>query len=114
MTEIAPTREVDSVTVVTLRGRIQLGEGSAILRDTIRVLIAKSRLRIILNLNEVTSIDSAGIAELIAAFVPLKTRGGELKLLRPTEKVQHILEITGLRKVLDVHFDEEAALRSFH
>ena len=113
MTEIAPTREVGSVTIVTLRGRIELGEGTAILRDTVKDLLERGRLRIVLNLSEATSMDSAGIAELISAFVALKNRGGELKLLKPAKKVLDMLEITGLRKVLDVQFDEDAFRPSF-
>jgi len=113
MTEMATAREAGSVTIVTLRGRIELGEGSALLRSTMRDLLGKGRHRILLNLSEVTSIDSAGIAELIGAFAPLKTKGGELKLLRPTKKVHDMLEVTRLSKVLDIYFDEGEALRSF-
>lgn len=114
MPEIATCREVGSVTIVTLRGRIQLGEGTTALRDTVRELLAKSRIRIILNLSEVISIDSAGIAEIIGTFVPLKTRGGGLRLLSPTKTVHDLLEATQLCKVLEVYFEEEAALGSFH
>lgn len=113
MTETAPTREVGSVTIVTLRGRIELGEGTTMLRETIKDLLEKGRLRIILNLSEVTSMDSAGIAELISAFVALKTRGGELKLLKPTRKVLDMLEITRLSKVLNIRFEEEEVFRTF-
>src|SRR5215469_5910394 len=113
MTEMATAREAGSVTIVTLRGRIELGEGSALLRSTMRDLLGKGRHRILLNLSEVTSIDSAGIAELIGAFAPLKAKGGELKLLRPTKKVHDMLEVTRLSKVLDIYFEEGEALRSF-
>jgi anti-sigma B factor antagonist len=109
----ANCREVGLVTIATLEGRIDLGEGSVVFRDTIRTLLAKNRCRIILNLSGVRAVDSAGIAELISAYVPLKTRGGALKLLNPTKKVCAMLEITQLSKVLDVYFDENAAVNSF-
>jgi anti-sigma B factor antagonist len=106
-------REVGLVTIAILDGRIELGEGRTIFRNTLKELIAKNRLRIILNLSGVNAVDSAGIAELISAYVPLKTGGGVLKLLNPTKKVLAMLEITQLSKVFEVYFDEDAALSSF-
>ena len=96
-----------------LSGRITLGEGSALLRSTIRELLEEKRYRILANLADVNYIDSSGIGELVSAFTTVKNRGGELKLLHLTKKVHDLLQITKLYTVFDVHSDENAALRSF-
>src|SRR5439155_12378324 len=86
----ASTRQVDGVTVVDLSGRITLGEGSVVLRDTVRDLISKGDKRILLNLGDVTYIDSSGIGELVSAFTTVRNQGGELKLLKLTKKVHDL------------------------
>ena len=113
MTMKASTRQVDGVTVVDLSGRITLGEGSVILRDTVRDLIGKGDKRILLNLGDVTYIDSSGIGELVSAFTTVRNQGGELKLLRLTKKVHDLLQITKLYTVFDVRDDETQAIASF-
>src|SRR5882762_7217147 len=107
------TRQVNGVTVVDLSGRITLGEGSVVLRDTIRDLVSKGRIKILLNLGEVTYIDSSGIGELVSAFTTVRNQGGELKLLNLTKKVHDLLQITKLYTVFDVKDDEAAAISSF-
>ena len=107
------TRKVDNVTIVDLSGRITLGEGSVVLRDTIRDLIAKGDKKILLNLGEVTYIDSSGIGELVSAFTTVRNQGGELKLLNLTKKVHDLLQITKLYTVFDVKDDETTAIKSF-
>ncbi|MBI2677842.1 MAG: STAS domain-containing protein [Candidatus Koribacter versatilis] len=107
------TRKVDNVTIVDLSGRITLGEGSVVLRDNIRDLIAKGDKKILLNLGEVTYIDSSGIGELVSAFTTVRNQGGELKLLNLTKKVHDLLQITKLYTVFDVKDDEAAAIGSF-
>src|SRR5256886_12658943 len=109
----ASTRQVEGVTVVDLSGRITLGEGSVVLRDTIRDLIAKGDKKILLNLGEVTYIDSSGIGELVSAFTTVRNQGGELKLLNLTKKVHDLLQITKLYTVFDVKDDEAAAVKAF-
>ena len=109
----ASQREVDGVTVVDLSGRITLGEGSVLLRDSIRDLIAKGTKKILLNLGDVTYIDSSGIGELVSAFTTVRNQGGELKLLNLTKKVHDLLQITKLYTVFDVKDDEAAAIQSF-
>ena len=113
MTMKASTRQVDGVTVVDLSGRITLGEGSVVLRDTVRDLIGKGDKRILLNLGDVTYIDSSGIGELVSAFTTVRNLGGELKLLRLTKKVHDLLQITKLYTVFDVRDDETQAIASF-
>jgi anti-sigma B factor antagonist len=109
----ASTRQVDGVTVVDLSGRITLGEGSVILRDTVRDLIGKGDKKILLNLGEVTYIDSSGIGELVSAFTTVRNQGGELKLLKLTKKVHDLLQITKLYTVFDVRDDETQAIAAF-
>ena len=109
----ASTRQVDGITVVDLSGRITLGEGSVILRDTVRDLVAKGNKKILLNLGDVNYIDSSGIGELVSAFTSVRNQGGELKLLNLTKKVHDLLQITKLYTVFDVKDDEAAAVKSF-
>ena len=106
-------RQLDDVTIVDLRGRITLGEGSVTVRETVHDLLSKGLKRILLNLGEVNYIDSSGIGELVSAFTAAKKQGGELKLLNLTKKVHDLLQITKLSTVFDVADDETAAVRSF-
>ena len=109
----ASNRQVDGVAVVDMSGRITLGEGSVVLRDTIRDLVGKGQKKILLNLGDVTYIDSSGIGELVSAFTAVRREGGELKLLNLTKKVHDLLQITKLYTVFDVFEDEAAAVRSY-
>lgn len=109
----ATTREDGNITVVDLSGRIALGEGSALLRTTIRELLERGRNKIILNLGDVNYIDSSGIGELVSGFTAVRSRQGELKLLHLTKKVHDLLQITKLFTVFDVYSDEGTAVRSF-
>ena len=113
MTMKASTRQMDGVTIVDLSGRITLGEGSVVLRDTIRDVVAAGNKKILLNLGDVTYIDSSGIGELVSAFTTVRNQGGELKLLNLTKKVHDLLQITKLYTVFDVKDDEAAAVKSF-
>jgi len=107
------TRKVDGVTIVDLSGRITLGEGSVVLRDTVKDLVGRGSKKILLNLGDVTYIDSSGIGELVSAFTTVRNQGGELKLLNLTKKVHDLLQITKLYTVFDVKDDEAAAISSF-
>jgi len=107
------TRQVDGITVLDLSGRITLGEGSVVLRDTIREILGKGEKKILLNLGDVTYIDSSGIGELVSAFTAVRKEGGELKLLNLTKKVHDLLQITKLYTVFDVKDDETAAISSY-
>jgi len=107
------TRQVNGVTVMDLSGRITLGEGSVILRDGIREQLAKGEKKLLLNLGDVTYIDSSGIGELVSAFTAVRKEGGELKLLNLTKKVHDLLTITKLYTVFDVYENEAEALNSY-
>jgi anti-sigma B factor antagonist len=109
----ASTRQVDGVTIVDLSGRITLGEGSVVLRDTIKDLLGKGQKKILLNLGDVSYIDSSGIGELVSAFTSVRNQGGELKLLNLTKKVHDLLQITKLYTVFDVKDDEAVAIAAF-
>ena len=106
-------RQVDGITILDLSGRITLGEGSVVLRDTIREVLGKGEKKILLNLGDVTYIDSSGIGELVSAFTAVRKEGGELKLLNLTKKVHDLLQITKLYTVFDVKDDEATAIGSF-
>jgi anti-sigma B factor antagonist len=107
------TRQVDGVSIVDCNGRITLGEGSVVLRDTVKDLLNKGQKKILLNLGDVNYIDSSGIGELVSAYTTVKNQGGELKLLKLTKKVHDLLQITKLYTVFDVKDDEAAAVKSF-
>ena len=107
------TRQVGEITVVDLSGRITLGEGSTMLRDNVRDLLGRGQKKILLNLGDVTYIDSSGIGELVSGFTTVTNQGGQLKLLKLTKKVHDLLQITKLYTVFEVHDDEAAAVKSF-
>jgi anti-sigma B factor antagonist len=107
------SRQVGDVTVVDAAGRITLGEGSSALRDMLRDMVAKGQKKILLNLSEVSYIDSSGIGELVSGFTTVTNQGGSLKLLGLTKRVKDLLQITKLYTVFDVHDDEASAVRSF-
>jgi anti-sigma B factor antagonist len=107
------TRQVGDVTVLDVAGRITLGEGSSVLRDALRDLVSKNQKKILLNLGEVSYIDSSGIGELVSGFTTVTNSGGALKLLNLNKRVKDLLQITKLYTVFDVHEDEAGAIRSF-
>ena len=109
----ATNRQVEGVAVVDMSGRITLGEGSVVLRDTIRDLIGKGSKKILLNLGDVTYIDSSGIGKLVSAFTAVRRENGELKLLNLTKKVHDLLQITKLYTVFDIKDDEATAIKAF-
>src|SRR5256714_13904100 len=109
----ASSRQVNGIMIVDLSGRIALGEGSVILRETVRDLLGKGNKKMLLNLGDVSYIDRSGIGELVGAYTAVRKEGGELKLLNLTKKVHDLLQITKLYTVFDVKDDEAAAISSF-
>ena len=107
------TRQVDGISIMDCSGRITLGEGSVQLRDAVRDLLAKGSKQILLNLGDVTYIDSSGIGELVSGFTTVTNQGGSLKLLGLTKRVKDLLQITKLYTVFDVKDDEFTAVKSF-
>jgi len=109
--KIRSTRQVNGITIIDLSGRITLGKGGVLLRDMMRDLITRGQRKILLNLGDVTFIDSSGIGELVSAFTTVRNRGGELKLLNLTRKVHDLL--AKLSTFFDVKGDEATAVASF-
>ena len=107
------TRQVGDVTVIDAAGRITLGEGASAFREAIRDIAAKGNAKVLLNLSEITYIDSSGIGELVSGFTSVRNQGGVLKLMGLTKRVQDLLQITKLYTVFDVYDDEATAIRSF-
>jgi anti-sigma B factor antagonist len=107
------TRQVGSVTIVDISGRIELGQESAAVRDMVADLLSQGHKHILLNLGAVDYIDSAGLGSLVAAFASVRKQGGDLKLLNLTSKVIDVMQITRLYTVFDVATDEATAVKSF-
>jgi len=106
-------RQVGGVTIADISGRIVLGEESAALRDLVGDLLIKGHDKILLNLADVTYIDSTGLGVLVSAFTSVRKQGGELKLLNLTNKVEDVMQITKLYTVFDVMDDEAVGVKSF-
>jgi len=106
-------REVSDVVVIDLSGKITLGEGSSMIRRMIRESIDRGQRKILLNLEEVDYIDSAGIGEMVSAYTMVRGAKGEMKLVNLTKRVHDLMQITRLLTVFDVASDEAAALQSF-
>jgi anti-sigma B factor antagonist len=104
---------VGDVTLVEAAGRITLGESVSLLRDQIHELVDRGRTKILLKLADVTYIDSSGIGELVTAYTTVRRHGGALKLLKLTQRVQDVLQITKLSTVFEIFEDESRALSSF-
>jgi len=107
------SRQVGDVTVVDAAGRITLGEGASAFRDTVRDLAAKGNKKLLINLSEVSYIDSSGIGEMVSAFTSVTNAGGQLKLIGLSKRVKDLLQITKLYTVFEAFDDETEAVRSF-
>ena len=107
------TRQVGSVTILDISGRIVLGEESALFRDTIADLLSRGDKQILLNLGGVDYIDSVGLGSLVAAFASARKQGGELKLLNLPSKVADVMQMTKLYTVFDIVNDEAMGVKSF-
>lgn len=106
-------REAGDVVIVDLKGKLTLGLGDQILRDTIDELLAENRRKILLNLSAVTFIDSAGVGELVAGLRTARRLGGALKLLQATERVQATLFTARLLPIFELYASEAEALAHF-
>ena len=106
-------RREGDVAVLDLKGRIRISGGTLALHRSIRCLVEEGKTKILLNLAGVTHIDSTGLGELISSYVTLSNKGGQIKLVRLTERLQDIMTITKLLTVFDVYDNEADALASF-
>ena len=109
----ATLRQVNCVTVVDMSGRITLGEGVTQLRELIREQLGKGNKHLLLNLVDVTYIDSSGIGELVRGVTTISNEEGHLKLLNLTKKIHDLLQITKLYTIFEVYDDESKAISSF-
>jgi anti-sigma B factor antagonist len=107
------TRQNGDVCILDVSGKITLGDGSVVIREAVKKLVADGTKKIVLNLGDVTYIDSSGIGELVSAFTSVSNIGGNLKLLNLTKRVQDLLQITKLYTVFEVFNDEASAVASF-
>jgi len=106
-------RHVDDVIIVDLEGRLVMGVGDELLRDVMDEIIAEGWRKIILNLRDVTIMDSSGIGEVVSSWKLAQRFGGAVKLLRPTPSVTRTLRLTQLLPLLEVFDDEDEAVTSF-
>ncbi|MGJ5816907.1 STAS domain-containing protein [Paludibaculum fermentans] len=113
MSCIITKRDVGDVTILECSGRLTLGEGSALLRETIKGQVEIGRNQLVLLLAEIAYMDSSGVGELVSGFTTVYNSGGALKLLSPKKRIVDFLQITKLYTVFDVYQDEAAAVRSF-
>jgi len=107
------TREVQGVTILDISGRITLGDETGTLRDAVRDLLSKGIKKIVLNLAEVSYIDSTGVGELVGSLMSVRNAGGDLKLMNLSQKVQDVVHVTKLYTVFDIKEDEFTAVKSF-
>lgn len=106
-------REAGGVSVVDVSGRITLGEGAGTLRDTLRQMATSGHKKVLLNLADLTYLDSSGIGVLVSSFATINGAGGQLKLVNLTKRVKDLLLITKLYTVFEIFENEEAAIASF-
>ena len=106
-------RTVGDVKILDCSGKITLGEGTMSLRTTVRELVDGGSKKLLLNLAEISYIDSSGIGELVGSFASASNRGAHLKLLKLTNKTKQLLAITKLLTVFETFENEDAALASF-
>ena len=105
--------EVEGVAVLHLQGSITLGDETRKLRQLIHDALDAGKMKILLNMSEVHYIDSSGLGELIAAHTTARHRGGRLKLMKLTPRVQDLVQLTKVHRVFEVFPDEDSAVKSF-
>ncbi|HTA72400.1 MAG TPA: STAS domain-containing protein [Bryobacteraceae bacterium] len=105
--------EVGDVFVLHLQGPITLGQATERLRNLIQSALDNGKKNILLNMAEVFYIDSSGLGELVAAYTTATRRGGKLKLMKLTQRVQDVVQLTKVYRVFEVYNDEDTAVRSF-
>src|ERR1700712_2283447 len=106
-------RVVDGVTILDLKGKMTLGEGDELLKDKINSLLQQDKKQLLLNLENVPYIDSAGLGEIVRTYTTVSSQGGKLKLLNLTKRIQDLLSITKLLTVFETFESENDAVRSF-
>ena len=113
MTINITNKDIDGVSVVSFNGRIVLGPESSALRERVKSLLADGKKKIVLNMDNITFIDSAGLGTLVASHHTAKKEGASLRLCHLGSKFQEVLQITKLLTVFEVFDTEAAAVASF-
>jgi len=106
-------RSAGDVMVLDLKGKMTLGEGDELLKDKINSLVHQGRRKIVLNLEQVPYIDSAGLGEIVRTYTTISREGGSMKLLNLTKRITDLLSITKLLTVFETYDNEADAVRSF-
>lgn len=109
----AKVRTIGKVSLVDLSGKITIGEGDVVLRDEVNKLLESDNKNILLNLDRVSYMDSAGIGELVACYKRAAETGAKVKLLNPSGRVSDLLSLTKLQEVFEIFKNEKEALVSF-
>jgi anti-sigma B factor antagonist len=112
VTAAIKTRRLDDIVILDIRGRITLGDGTVVLRDTVQKLLEGGDRKFVMNLEDVDYIDSAGLGELVTAFTIVRAQHGQLKLLKLTHRIHDLLQITKLLTVFDSFESETEAIKS--
>lgn len=106
-------RILENVVVIDLKGKLTIGEGDELLRESINSLLQKGHNKLLLNLGEVPYVDSAGLGEIVRTYTTVKHQGGTLKLVNLTKRITDLLAITKLLTVFDTYESEAEAVGSF-
>ncbi len=106
-------RTVDDVVILDLHGKILIGEGDDALRDAVNKVVDSGKTRLLLNLADVPYVDSAGLGEIVRCYTTVSRKGGKLKLINLTKKIQDLLSITKLLTVFETYDSEAEAVKSF-
>jgi anti-sigma B factor antagonist len=106
-------RKKDDVTILDLKGKLTIGKGDVLLRKHIDESLGNDEKKIILNMKDVSYMDSSGVGELVSSFTSVNNRGGKLKLMNLSTKVHDLLQITQLLRVFEIFDNEDEAVGSF-
>jgi anti-sigma B factor antagonist len=112
MSLIVKTRKVDNIVIMDLSGKLTIGEPVMQLRDALRAQVAEGDSKFIVNLGDVSYVDSSGLGELVSSYTTVRNKGGDVKLLKLTAKIKDLLQMTKLLTVFDVYDDEAKAIAS--
>jgi anti-sigma B factor antagonist len=105
--------DTGDVTVLNLTGRITLGGGTGVLRESIREVLDRGRKKILLNMDEVVYVDSSGLGELVSSYIMVQKAGGTLKLMKLKQLARDLIQFTKMHMVFEVYADEASAIESF-
>jgi anti-sigma B factor antagonist len=106
-------RQVNDIAILTVTGRITLGESSLVVRQAVQSLLEKKSTKILIDLHSVGYVDSSGIGELVSIYTSVRNVGGQVRIVNPSQRLHDLLQLTRLSTVFDVQPDEASAIRGF-